>query len=89
MGVLHCLYCDKCEQYIDLDKAYSTIHAMQREVAPLFGCKEEELGEPLRTTRALWFLWRHKEHGSEVHWSCDSGGSKWEIEEKYFEVEKF
>lgn len=86
MGVEHYLICKKCKEYIDLHKAYAFSAVLSAERPPV-GVDSKESGfndVVLRggywESRGLWFIWKHREHGSEIEMQTDANDHWYDIE---------
>lgn len=87
MGVQSALACHKCEKWIDLHKCYGVSLLMQEPIAPIDSQSWPEI-ENYWGARALWFLWKHKDHGADVEMFHDPAESYWDMTGKYEEIGK-
>lgn len=79
MGVEHALVCKKCKTWIDLHKCYQTQMLCDRH-SPYHPHNKDQRIEPYWGGRALWYIWKHLDHGGELAWMFDTGDEYWEMQ---------
>jgi hypothetical protein len=86
MGIEHYLVCHKCKEYVDLHKSYEFGMILRTDRPPVgVDCQETHFNDVFLRggyweSRGLWFIWHHKDHGSELKmWTDD--------EEEWFDIE--